>query len=419
MNSSSARSEVERKKRLATMTPANPPGSKATTASRRHFPQCAQSATTSPTIKMGSRSPTATLVGKAVATSSVTAGPSPPIPPLVSPIRKAAIVTATTTPTVTVGESPRDQQSTAPYRRSAQRGRRRCSLVGPCTIDTMVCGHGTQWCTRAHHRSVTRYRRSDCPGLRLRGGNGVARRSQHRGTEVPRRRARRPAFTADLLDPDQVDELIARVELEAGPIDVLVNNAGLETSEPFEGIGTETIRDVTRLNLEAPIVLTRQVLPGMLARRKGHLVFLSSLAGTGGFPGLAVYAGTKAGVSNFVASLRMELRDTPITTTVVAPGPVDTEMWDHIEEASDYDAMLKRLRLFQLIPKKSPEFIAKRTVAATKSEEASRSDPSAAAGEPSASRGTARITETLLKGVKLGPQVDPLPEIEASTAGKA
>ncbi len=218
------------------------------------------------------------------------------------------------------------------------------------------------------------------------------------------------AFTADLLDPDQVDELIARVELDAGPVDVLVNNAGLETSEPFEGIGTETIRDVTRLNFEAPMVLTRQVLPGMLARRKGHVVFLSSLAGTGGFPGLAVYAGTKAGISNFVASIRMELRDTPITTTVVAPGPVDTEMWDHIEDAGEYDAMLKRLRLFQLIPKKSPELIAKRTVAATIAEKRHVRTPRRLLLNHLLREAPTRITETLLQGVKLGPQIEAVPE---------
>ncbi|MEZ5379922.1 MAG: SDR family NAD(P)-dependent oxidoreductase [Acidimicrobiales bacterium] len=225
------------------------------------------------------------------------------------------------------------------------------------------------------------------------------------------------AFTADLLDPDQVDELIARVELEAGPIDVLVNNAGLETSEPFEGIGTETIRDVARLNFEAPMVLTRQVLPGMLARRKGHIVFLSSLAGTGGFPGLAVYAGTKAGVSNFVASLRMEMRDTPITTTVVAPGPVDTEMWDHIEDAGEYADMLKRLRLFQLIPKKSPELIAKRTVAATKAERRHVRTPRRLLVNHLLREAPTRITESLLSGVKVGPVVDAL-EADPATSAK-
>jgi short-subunit dehydrogenase len=153
------------------------------------------------------------------------------------------------------------------------------------------------------------------------------------------------------------------------------------------------------------MVLTRQVLPGMLARRKGHLVYLSSLAGTGGFPGLAVYAGTKAGLTNFVASIRMELRDTPITTTVVAPGPVDTEMWDHIEEVSDYAPMLKRLRLFQLIPKRSPEFIATKTVEATVAERRHVRTPRRLLLNHVAREVPSRITEALMTGVKLGPQI--------------
>ncbi len=226
------------------------------------------------------------------------------------------------------------------------------------------------------------------------------------------------AFTCDLLDPDQVDELISRVELEAGPIDVLVNNAGLETSEPFHTIGSETIRDVVRLNLEATMVLTRQVLPGMLARRKGHIVFLSSLAGTGGFPGLAVYSGTKAGVSNFVASLRLELRDTPITTTVVAPGPVDTEMWDHLEEAGEYAPMLKRLRRFFLIPKKSPEFVARQTVAATEAEKRHVRTPRRLLALYLMREVPTRITEALMTGVPLGPKVTDDDFVELGTGDR-
>ena len=146
------------------------------------------------------------------------------------------------------------------------------------------------------------------------------------------------AFVADLLDPVQVDGLIDRVEAAVGPVDVLVNNAGMETIGAFHATDPSVIRDVAQLNFEVPMVLTRQVLPGMLQRRRGHVVFLSSLAGTSGFAGMAVYSGTKAGLNNFVASIRMELKDTPITTTVVAPGPVDTEMWDRVEAATEYAA---------------------------------------------------------------------------------
>jgi len=172
------------------------------------------------------------------------------------------------------------------------------------------------------------------------------------------------AFPADLLVPEEVDGLIERVEAEAGPVDVLVNNAGLESTRWLAVEPNETIRDVVRLNLEAPMVLTRAVLPGMLQRERGSLVFLSSLAGTSGFPGMSVYSGTKAGINNFVGALRLELRDTPVRATVVAPGPVDTQMWDTLEDADQFAHVLRRLNGLHVIPKKSPEYIAKRAVSA-------------------------------------------------------
>lgn len=172
------------------------------------------------------------------------------------------------------------------------------------------------------------------------------------------------SFPADLLVPDQVDGLIARVEADAGPVDVLVNNAGLESTQWLVREPADTIRDVVRLNLEAPMVLTRSVLPGMLQRGSGSVVFLSSLAGTSGFPGMSVYSGTKAGINNFVAALRLELRDSPVRATVVAPGPVDTQMWDTLEEADQFAHVLRRLNGLHVIPKKSPDLIARRTVAA-------------------------------------------------------
>ena len=172
------------------------------------------------------------------------------------------------------------------------------------------------------------------------------------------------AFPADLLDPASVDGLIGRIEAQAGPIDVLVNNAGLESTRWLVQEPTEVVRDVVRLNLEAPIVLTRAVLPGMLQRGRGSVVFLSSLAGTSAFPGMSVYSAKKAGINNFVASVRLELRDTPVRTTVVAPGPVDTQMWDTLEGADQFERVLRRLNRLQMIPKKSPDLIARRTVAA-------------------------------------------------------
>ncbi|MGB8858062.1 MAG: SDR family NAD(P)-dependent oxidoreductase, partial [Ilumatobacteraceae bacterium] len=176
------------------------------------------------------------------------------------------------------------------------------------------------------------------------------------------------AFAADLLDAAAVDALVPRIEDAAGPIDVLVNNAGVETSQWLHLDEPSRLREAITLNLEAPIILTRAVLPGMLSRGGGSLVYTSSLAGSAGFPGLAVYAATKAGVNNFVASLRLELRDTAVHLALVAAGPVDTRMWDVLEDQSDFEPMLRRLNALHLIPKKTPALLAKRTVRAVQRE---------------------------------------------------
>lgn len=210
------------------------------------------------------------------------------------------------------------------------------------------------------------------------------------------------AFTADLLDPAAVDRLIGDVEEAAGPIDVLVNNAGLEGHAWFHESDTESNRRVLRLNLEAPVVLTRNVLPGMIERGRGHLVFTSSLAGTGGFPGLAVYGATKAGLTNLVAAMRMELAGTGVNTTVVAPGPVDTDMWDALEEDSTLDPMLGRLRKLQLIPTKSPELLAKRSIKAIKADRRHVRVPRRLASNHWLREAPTRLTETLISGVPVG-----------------
>lgn len=171
------------------------------------------------------------------------------------------------------------------------------------------------------------------------------------------------AVVADLTDDSVVDTLIENIERDYGPIDVLVNNAGLETSTAFAVEDDREIRTVSRVNLEVPLMLTRHVLPGMLARKSGHLVFVSSLAGTAGFPGMSVYGATKAGILNFVNGLSRELKATNINITVLSPGPVNTDMWDAIEDRkSSIQDVVRRFQKLHLIPTADPAKIARRTV---------------------------------------------------------
>jgi short-subunit dehydrogenase len=139
------------------------------------------------------------------------------------------------------------------------------------------------------------------------------------------------AHPADLGDPEQVRDLVGRVEEEAGPVDVLVNNAGIDLAGWLPDAPSEELRAIYQLNLVTPAELCRQVIPRMLGRGRGHLVNISSMAGVGVFPGLVAYSSTKAGLTHFTAGLRADLRGLPIGTTVVELGPIPTDMLDHVE----------------------------------------------------------------------------------------
>ena len=212
------------------------------------------------------------------------------------------------------------------------------------------------------------------------------------------------AHVADLADSSVVDTLIADLEAAYGPIDVLVNNAGVETVDPIATVDVEAVRATARLNLETPMILTRQVLPGMLARQNGALVFTSSMAGTSGFGGMGPYCATKAGINNFVATLRIELKNTPIRTTLTAPGPVDTGMWDNVENASpSVQRTVKRFNALQLIPKTTPEKLAARVVAASKSGRRHVRHPRRLTLNFWLGESPRRLTEWLTIGVKFDP----------------
>jgi short-subunit dehydrogenase len=139
------------------------------------------------------------------------------------------------------------------------------------------------------------------------------------------------AVPADLTDPDVVAGLVARIEADHGPIDVVVNNAGIGEPACFLDGSDAEDRRTFQLNVLTPMSLCRQAAPGMVARGRGHLVNVSSLAGFVPFPGLATYAATKAALSQYTAALRADLRGLPVGTTLVELGPVPTELLDEVQ----------------------------------------------------------------------------------------
>jgi uncharacterized protein len=121
---------------------------------------------------------------------------------------------------------------------------------------------------------------------------------------------------ADLTEPGAAAELAQR----AGAVDVLVANAGLPASGRLNGFTPEEIDRAIDVNLRAPIQLTRALLPGMVERGRGHLVFVSSLAGKVTSTGSSVYSATKFGLRGFAAGLRADLHGSGVGVTVVSPG---------------------------------------------------------------------------------------------------
>jgi len=133
-----------------------------------------------------------------------------------------------------------------------------------------------------------------------------------------------------------------------GPLDVLVNNAGLDLAGAFTEQPPEQVRELITLNLLAPMLLTQATIPHMRTQARGHIVNISSLAGTNTVPGLVAYSTSKAGLSHFTASLRAELKGTPITTTLAEIGPIESTMLDSLRAHDPTRRALERLESLHL-----------------------------------------------------------------------
>jgi uncharacterized protein len=139
------------------------------------------------------------------------------------------------------------------------------------------------------------------------------------------------AYPCDLCEPEQLAGLIDRVETD-GPVDVLVNNAGVDKAGFIDEISAADVETLYRLNLIAPVELCRQIIPRMLDRGCGHIAVMSSMAGVGSYPGYSIYASSKAALNHFTACLRADLKGKPVGTTLVEVAfVVPTEMAENVK----------------------------------------------------------------------------------------
>jgi short-subunit dehydrogenase len=133
-------------------------------------------------------------------------------------------------------------------------------------------------------------------------------------------------FQRDLSDVEAATDWLAEAEAALGPIDVLVNNAGVQIIEPAHTIDPARGEHLLRVDLHTPLRLTRAVLPAMIARGSGCIVDVASMAALAPMPGMLYYNAAKAALGAASEALRGELRGTGVHVVTVYPGPVDTDM---------------------------------------------------------------------------------------------
>jgi NAD(P)-dependent dehydrogenase (short-subunit alcohol dehydrogenase family) len=181
-------------------------------------------------------------------------------------------------------------------------------------------------------------------------GSAVARRFHEEGAHLalaygktkPERlceeltagRGRVACYAFDITDWEQVERSIHRVEADFGGIDVLVNSAGIVG--PIGPLETLEMRDWAKtieVNLLGSVYLTRAVLPGMKKRGGGKIVLLSGGGAAYGRPFFTSYSSSKAALVRFVESLAQEVEQSHIRVNAIAPGPVNSRMWDEMRVA--------------------------------------------------------------------------------------
>ena len=139
------------------------------------------------------------------------------------------------------------------------------------------------------------------------------------------------AIQADLSDREQVKQL-AEKALAIGTVDVLVNNAGLSYRELFQFTEENRVNDVLSVNLTSAMLLTKLIVPSMIARHDGRIINISSMWGVSGGSCEVHYSAAKAGLVGFTKALAKEVGPSGITVNCIAPGLIDTKMNDELDE---------------------------------------------------------------------------------------
>ncbi|MCP8940257.1 3-oxoacyl-[acyl-carrier-protein] reductase [Alsobacter sp. SYSU M60028] len=139
-------------------------------------------------------------------------------------------------------------------------------------------------------------------------------------------------LSANLADKDSVEAVVPAAEAAMGHLDILVNNAGVTRDNLFMRMKDEEWDTVIRVNLEAAFRLMRASVKGMMRRRYGRIISITSIVGVTGNPGQGNYAASKAGLVGMTKSLAAEVASRNITVNCIAPGFIETPMTDALND---------------------------------------------------------------------------------------
>ena len=153
------------------------------------------------------------------------------------------------------------------------------------------------------------------------------------------------AFRCDITDRTSVDAAVAAAQSRFGPIDILVNNAGWDVFRPFTRTEPAQWERLIAINLVGALHMHHAVLPGMVTRRAGRIVNISSDAARVGSSGEAVYAACKGGLVAFSKTIAREHARDGITVNVVCPGPTDTALFaDYKQGAGNPEKLVEAFK---------------------------------------------------------------------------
>ena len=161
-------------------------------------------------------------------------------------------------------------------------------------------------------------------------GDGHRVTITHRSGEPPVGLA---AVRCEVTDVDSVNDAFSQVEADQGPVEILVSNAGITDDTLLLRMSETSFTSVLDTNLSGSYRVAKRAAGGMLRRRWGRMIFLSSVVGLSGGAGQVNYAASKAGLVGLARSVARELGSRSITANVVAPGFVDTDMTRALPEA--------------------------------------------------------------------------------------